>query len=388
METRKIVAALYLSFMFSLVLGSSTSHSKPINLPSSNLSYSVVIGAFSIRENAIRFTGRAGNLPHNARYEFNPDRSLYYVLTLTTENKEQAMQEAKRLREETSYRDAWVYQRGEVETPREDINPVTEQKMEEVPAEKIVTVEPTVEEPATEKEVVMEGKKFFFNSYRATDNKEVNANVEAIDIDRSRKMGSYKANDVIYLPSPKNNSGKVSLISRAFGYRSAQVDIDYNNPSGDNIAIDESKGVVVPFELIRLRKGDIVVMYNVFFFKDAAVMMPESRFEVEALQNMMNENPKCKIRIHGHTNGNASGKIISVGETKNFFSLDGTKESTGSAKALSEARAAVIKDYLVNGGIEPQRMEVKAWGGKKALYDKDSSKAKENVRVEVEILED
>jgi len=359
-------------------------------------SYMVVIGAFSVQDNAKRFTRRANELQHAAKFVFNPDRNLYYVFTLISDDKNTAMEEAKRLREQSAYTDAWVYQRlsGDVKTEREDINPVTEQMMEDVPVEQAappqpeptpVVQTPTVQEKPSE---VIEGKKFFFNTYRGRDNKIVAANVEAIDIDRSRKMGTYKTNEAIYLPSPKNNSGKVSLVAKAFGYRNVQVDLDYNNPSGDNISMDETNGVTVPFELIRLRKGDIVVMYNVFFYKDAAVMMPESRFEVDALQSMMMENPKCKIRIHGHTNGNGSGKIISMGVSKNFFSLDDTKEGIGSAKALSDARASVIRDYLINGGVEPERMEVKAWGGKKALYDKDSPKAKENVRVEVEILEE
>ncbi|HEY8935253.1 MAG TPA: OmpA family protein, partial [Cyclobacteriaceae bacterium] len=134
--------------------------------------------------------------------------------------------------------------------------------------------------------------------------------------------------------------------------------------------------------------GDIVVLYNVFFFKDAAVMMPESKYEVDNLLEMMNENPKCRIRLHGHTNGNATGKIISMGETKNFFSLTGSKEGLGTAKALSQERASVIRDYLVENGIDTRRMEIKAWGGKRGLYDKESTKARENVRVEVEIIED
>ena len=150
----------------------------------------------------------------------------------------------------------------------------------------------------------------------------------------------------------------------------------------------EDGKITVPFELVRLRKGDYAVMYNVYFFKDAAIMRPESKYEVDALVEMMQENPKYKIRIHGHTNGNSSGKIIYMGDSQNFFSLEGGRNSNGSAKALSEARANIIRDYLISNGVEAERMEVKAWGGKKALYDKNSARAKENVRVEVEILEE
>jgi outer membrane protein OmpA-like peptidoglycan-associated protein len=352
----------------------------------------VVIGAFAIHKNALRFAKLAHDQNYEANFEFNPDRNLYYVFTLTTTDREAALKEAKRLREETTYTDAWVYQgnMGESDTTAsQDINPVTEQPMTQVPV--AVDEPPTVvAQPVTETkpEPVHDGKKFFFKLYRANDNKVVKGEVNVVDVDRSRKMGSYKTNESIYLPSPKSTSGKVLLVTDAFGYRKTQREINYNSQDGEDITTTETEGTVIPFELIRLRKGDIVVMYNVYFFKDAAVMSPESRYEVDNLLEMLEENPKCRIRIHGHTNGNGAGKIISMGDSKNFFSLDGTKEGIGSAKALSEARAQIIRDYLVDKGIDQNRLEIKAWGGKRALYDKESVKAKENVRVEIEILED
>jgi outer membrane protein OmpA-like peptidoglycan-associated protein len=47
----------------------------------------------------------------------------------------------------------------------------------------------------------------------------------------------------------------------------------------------------------------------------------------------------------------------------------------------------VIKDWLVAQGIDPGRIQTKAWGGGRMLHDKESQYAKRNVRVEVEVLE-
>jgi outer membrane protein OmpA-like peptidoglycan-associated protein len=381
------------STLFALTL--TVTHAKHVGIVTTPVEphYVVVIGAFSVHRNAERFTNRAQDLKqilkYDAKYEFNPDRNLYYVFTLATENKDMAMTEAKRLRDETTYQDAWVYYGivGEAGfAKQQDINPVTEQKMEQVPETKMP--EPELATQATNTEAVPEGKKFFFTLTNATDNRVVKGEVDAIDVDRKRKIATYKSEQVVYLESPKSQSGKVTLVSNIFGYRKTQKDIDYNNPEGEGITVDETGSVVIPFQLVRLQKGDIVVMYQVFFYKDAAVMLPESRYEVDNLLDLMKENQKCKIMIHGHTNGNSSGKIISIGESKNFFSLTDTKESLGTAKALSEARATIIRDYLVENGIDSKRMEVKAWGGKRSLYDKDSPNAKDNVRVEIEILED
>jgi outer membrane protein OmpA-like peptidoglycan-associated protein len=138
--------------------------------------------------------------------------------------------------------------------------------------------------------------------------------------------------------------------------------------------------------LIRLHKGDIATLYNVYFYNDAAVMLPESQYELNNLLAMMQEKP-YNIVLHGHTNGNASGKIITMGPDKNFFSLSGdVKEGFGSSKELSRERAQTIKEWLVVNGIAADRIEIKGWGGGRMIHDKHSVNAKKNVRVDVEVV--
>src|SRR5262249_39433399 len=126
----------------------------------------------------------------------------------------------------------------------------------------------------------VEGKNFLFKLFRAMDNKEVAGDVDVIDTDRTRKMGSYKGNVPVKVSDPASKSDNVSLVCEVFGYRKLQRDMNYNTPEGDGVEADPSGAVMVPFELVRLQKGDIAVMYNVYFFKDAAIMRPESRYEV------------------------------------------------------------------------------------------------------------
>jgi outer membrane protein OmpA-like peptidoglycan-associated protein len=188
---------------------------------------------------------------------------------------------------------------------------------------------------------------------------------------------------------PFSEKGQVSFVCDLFGYRKVQKNIDINPTPGEGLALGDNGEMIVPCELVRLRKGDISVMYNVYFFKDAAIMRPESRYEVNSLLEMMKENPKYKIKIHGHTNGGGAGKIISKGnDSDNFFSLTGSKDGFGSAKKLSQERAMIIRDYLLAEGISEDRLIVKAWGGKRALFDKNHPQAQTNVRVEIEIVAD
>jgi outer membrane protein OmpA-like peptidoglycan-associated protein len=387
----------------------------------------VVIGAFAYHKNAIKFTREASTVHHlAAKFEMNPNRKLYYVYVLTTVDRNQAIEEAKRLRSETKYADTWVYSGALGETINNqvksvDIHPITEKKLDNVEthddavsvvspvlADKLKSEESRTQEQKNEEQKVDDtrqamastkqsdtsldegivAKPFFFKLYRATDNEPVKGDVEVIDVDRSRKMGSYQGNTLVRIVSPGNRSGNIGFVCEVFGYRKVQKNLNFNLPEGEEFSKDESGNIVVPFELVRLQKGDIAVMYNVYFFKDAGVMRPESRYEVESLLEMLKENPNYKIKIHGHTNGGAAGKIISMGPSKNFFSLTDTREGVGSAKKLSNERAEVIREYLISNGIDAARMQIKAWGGKRPIHDKHHTRAAENVRVEIEILED
>lgn len=380
--------------IFVLQLRAKTTHQISALQPSNY----VVIGAFAIENNAVRFTAYAKKKALNAHFEINPNRNLYYVYVLDTDDRQRAVIEAIRLREETEFVDAWVFG-GMLGTEEkgEDIQPVTQEPIEQITtADQNITTEETDQsmmavnspQPKEEAEDNINGKKFLFSPYRSVDGAEVEGDVDVIDTDRSLKLATYKAHEPVRVPAPNGNSGEISFICDVFGYRKVQRDLNYESPEGEGITKDDEGDIVVPFELVRLQKGDIAVMYNVYFYKDAAIMRPESRYEVNSLLEMLKENPNYKIKLHGHTNGNAAGKIISMGENKNFFSLSDTKEGFGTAKKLSEERAEIIRDYLINEGIDPKRMEVKAWGGKRPIYDKTSARAQENVRVEVEILED
>jgi outer membrane protein OmpA-like peptidoglycan-associated protein len=408
--------------------------------------YSVVIGAFSIYENAVNFTSKASKLNLDAKYEMNKNRNLYYVYVLSTDDRQHAIDEALRLRKESPYNDTWVFHGnfGEANSASRgtDINPATSETISNVskdgssnspksegvtssdkaavvgvagvsnsnsaqgqpsgqnqtstqeqssnqnqPSSQTETATDSTNTKSETPEPEIEGKPFFFKILRADDQAQVEGDVNVIDAERSRKIGTYTGNKLVGVSDPKNKEGKVSFVCEIFGYRKIQRDLNFTNPEGEDIRVDENQ-TVIPFSLVRLQKGDIAVMYNVFFFKDAAVMRPESRFEVTSLLTMLQENTNYKIKIHGHTNGGAHGRIIQLKEgNTNYFALNDTKDGIGSAKDLSEQRAGVVKDFLVSNGIDEKRMDVKAWGGKRPLYDKHSPQAQSNVRVEIEILE-
>jgi flagellar motor protein MotB len=395
----------------------------------------VVIGVFSIPKNAIEFTENARKNNLSAEYSINPLRKLFYVFVLHTDDKSLAFEEAKKLREKTPYSDTWVYTGllGENQVKGNDSNPIAVEKINLVVAQDNVsltestkvpnhssegdkpgsaststasgtlTAQPTetmvpptdqedsIRHKATQIEKVEAGsKRMMFKVFTHVDAHDIQGDVDVIDLDKTkpRKVASYPGNESVNVKAV-NKSGNVSFVCEVFGYRKITTIANLNDLSAtEGIKLEENQAVV-PFELVRLKKGDYAVMYNVFFYKDAGIMRPESKYEMNSLLDMMKENPTYKIRIHGHTNGNAHGKVISMGESKNFFAITtDVKEGFGSAKKLSEERAKVIQSYLIKEGIDPTRLKVKAWGGKRPLYEEDHAQAQSNVRVEIEIIEE
>jgi outer membrane protein OmpA-like peptidoglycan-associated protein len=236
---------------------------------------------------------------------------------------------------------------------------------------------------------LLTGSTVLFTLFNPASNAEVDGEVEIVDTDRSKLISKAKGNDFTTLPDPKSKSGNLILISSSFGFRKVQHELNYKSTEKDSLptfmdVVDNHYRI--RFEMVRLHRGDIAVLYNVYFYNDAAVMVPESKYELNKLLKMMQDNPTYAITLHGHTNGNNHGKIISMGNSKDFFTLNSdVKNGFGSAKELSRARAQVIKDWLVSNNIAAERVVVQPHGGKRMIHDKNGPNAKRNVRVEVEI---
>ncbi len=255
------------------------------------------------------------------------------------------------------------------------------------PADTIVVTDN--EEIVQHKQMTLGNTEVFLSLFHARNNRIVEGNVTVVDTERAKEITRVKGNEYLHLPDPQSKSGQLTLICEAFGYRKLQYELNYPVPLADTVKpyIDlMGTTIVVNFDLVRYHKGDIATLYNVYFFNDANVMVPESRYELNTLLQMMQEVPSYRIRLHGHSNGNFRGKIIKMGAEKNFFSLDGSVNTLGTAKELSQLRAEVIRDYLIENGISADRIDIKAWGGKKPLFDRNGPNARKNVRVEVEIL--
>jgi outer membrane protein OmpA-like peptidoglycan-associated protein len=372
--------------------------------------YYVVVGAYaeSKEESAKRFVETLSKRGHKANYGFNASRNLYFVYLKYFTKLKASLRNMEATRASGKFVDAWVrvvpgdIKSNTTPTPAPVImpQPVTTESdsiaqiVKPQDTTQSVTTTPVIEVTDNEEikqydKMTLGNTEVFLSLYNARNNRIVDGEVAVVDTERSRQVMKVKGNEYLLLPDPKSKSGQLTLICEAFGYRRIQHELNYPIPLADTVKphIDlVGTTIIVNFDLIRYRLGDIVTMYNVYFYNDAAIMLPESQYELNSLLQMMKENENYRIRLHGHTNGNYHGKIISMGPEKKFFELTGAKENVGTSKELSLQRASVIKEYLVANGIDAMRIETKAWGGKRPLYDRKSVNAKKNVRVEVEVL--
>ena len=230
-------------------------------------------------------------------------------------------------------------------------------------------------------------------AYNKTNLKPINIELGIFDSKRNKLIKTIKSDSIYGIKDPKNGDASIRIKSTTFGYKPMETTISLKSldaSGSEYITAKTESSVEVKFELERLRIGDIAVMWNVYFFRDASIMRPESKDELHELLDMLKENPSLRIMLHGHTNGGSHGKVIHLGpdDNQHFFDLDNEDHivTAGSAKKLSLYRAETIQRYLIANEIDPSRIEIKGWGGKKMLYDKHDEQAKLNVRVEVEIL--
>jgi outer membrane protein OmpA-like peptidoglycan-associated protein len=366
----------------------------------------VVIGAFNIEKNAKKLSTYAKTKSIKAKYQIHPTKDLFYVYEEVSDPK----MERNRIKESfPEFYDVWVYKgalgRNPVEANSENtvtknsrvISETNQSAHAGIASNKEVSALTNEITETKEEPIRLEKKEniyhLYFNTINSKNMREVKGNVNVIDPVRAKQLLVAKSHEVVEVKDPKNGNGAVKLSTDIFGFREIQQSIDLNNPVNDttkNFVHVIGDSIIVDFEMQRYNKGDVLVMYNVYFFKDAAIMQPESIYELNSLLDMLKENEKLKVKLHGHTNGNSHGRILHLDpDDKNFFSLNANhKEDSGSAKKLSMFRAYTIQHWLIEQGISPDRMEIKGWGGKQMVFDKHDTQAFKNVRVEVEITED
>ena len=112
--------------------------------------------------------------------------------------------------------------------------------------------------------------------------------------------------------------------------------------------------------------GTKIVLKNIFFDFAKATLRSSSFPELDRLYSLLQEYPKMRIEIGGHTD-NRGSKALNV--------------------KLSAARAKAVVDYLIKKGISTSRLESKGYAFDQPIAtNKTDEGRQQNRRVEFKVL--
>jgi outer membrane protein OmpA-like peptidoglycan-associated protein len=356
--------------------------------------YYVVVGGFASQSNAAHFAAHVQALNYPARYAFNTNRKLYYVYVRVTKDKQQARETTYRLRLEKEFKKAWIYNgplegsgvaESTAEAEREEAhdtgNNVISDAHQAFDTTAVGNGAATDTLAAATSTVPV--KTFVFVLTTGKANTPVAGSIHLLDKEPDDRVEQYPANEKIFVSAPA--TGKLVVVCNLIGYKLAKRTINFADPlkSIKGASVGEEREVIVPIKLVPVNRGDYLELEHIKFFEHSAVLTPASESELLELVNFM-ANPRCKIRLFGHTQSDAAGEIITKGASTNFFALDpaNNRSTHGSAAELSRQQAEIVKAYLVSKGVAAGRIATKGYGATLAIYENAAA----NDRIEVEII--
>jgi len=375
----------------------------------------VIIGVFRILDNAIRYTDRANKQNFSAGYTQNPKNGLYYVYLFHSTEPKKAQAFMMKVRLETEYKEAWVF-KGSLGVPVTDTpvtqtpetkEPVTEPIKE--PAKDSVATQPTqqpkdstavTEQPVVEKPKVdstatttMEphpaGKPFFFKLVSADTQEPVVGEIHIYEPNSASQVyQAFPANQVVYLPAPKDPSQVYAIATLSAGFQEMRRSVNYADPATSSAETGGHGESIIALPVVHVKMGDYIEFKDVRFFQNSVMLRQESQEELDGLAELLKENPRYKINIHAHCNGTQNRNIIARDkDSKEFFGdqHSGKTRKTVTDKELTELRAQLVKDYLVLQGVSAKRIATKGEGGTTLIYPVNSTLSNRNDRIEVEV---
>jgi outer membrane protein OmpA-like peptidoglycan-associated protein len=133
------------------------------------------------------------------------------------------------------------------------------------------------------------------------------------------------------------------------------------------LTIEEVKNMkMARVELVKIGFGNSILLDNLAFVRGTADLEGEqSKANLLQLADFLLQNPILKIRINGHTD-NIGDPVLN--------------------KSLSLQRAATVRRFLIEQGIDPDHLRTSGWGGTRPIASNDTEEGRaKNRRVEIQI---
>ena len=113
----------------------------------------------------------------------------------------------------------------------------------------------------------------------------------------------------------------------------------------------DSANYLATVDVVELVPGDAVILQNIQFEFNSAALTADSESGIQALTAFLKRNPELKVELAGHTDNVGSDS----------YNLK-----------LSSERAEIVKQALVDKGIDATRLTTKGYGASQPLVPNDS----------------
>ncbi len=156
------------------------------------------------------------------------------------------------------------------------------------------------------------------------------------------------------------NGGRAwRIIASCRGYYSGSLNLDLSD-------LEEYGEMKRDILLIPLRPGQIIPLPELAFEANRFELQTQSAGELLRVSDMMRENPRLKLEVAGHTNDRCDES----------FCLE-----------LSEKRARAVMSFLLEQGVESERLSAIGYGKSAPVQSNDTEEGRQaNQRVELRIL--
>ena len=145
-----------------------------------------------------------------------------------------------------------------------------------------------------------------------------------------------------------------------------KVEIFYEEIMDEEIR-DKGDKLDLSSQVSTAKVGDKLVLKNLHFYNRSGIFVPESRPILEELLKIMLANPNLKIEIQGHI-------CCQIGTD---------------VEDTAKVRALAVYNYLINNGINKNRLSYKSFGSTKPIHkipENNENERNENRRVEIQIV--
>ncbi len=188
----------------------------------------------------------------------------------------------------------------------------------------------------------------------------IHSTINILDLEEHKVIATFESNELtghylVSLPAGKNYAIEIEADNYLFHSE------NFNLPETDGYHEEE-----IDVYLNKIEIGSKIVLNNIFFDFDKSTLRSTSIDELNILLHFLSQNSTIRVEISGHTDSKGSQEYN---------------------QKLSENRAHVVVDWLIEKGISKDRMVYKGYGEMNPIETNDTEIGRQhNRRTELKII--